>query len=93
MDVQCLHAQHYPGIFQMPQRDVFAVSFFEEMLIDPMVSIFIAEEDGNAVGYILCKLIERPETPFTIAARILFAPSSDLCSPRSLLTRSWRGIH
>ena len=41
------------------------------MLADPAVRIFIAEEDGNAVGYMVCKLIERPENPFTFAATTL----------------------
>jgi diamine N-acetyltransferase len=71
MDVQSLHAKHHPDIFKLPQGEDFAVSFFEEMLVDPSVSIFIAEEDGNAVGYMLCKLVERPETPFSFARRLL----------------------
>ena len=71
MDVQRLHAEHHPGLFKMPENEDFAESFFEEMLVDPSVRIFLAEEDRNAVGYILCKLMERPENAFTFAARIL----------------------
>jgi len=71
MDVQSPDAQHHPSIFKMPETDNFAATFFEEMLMDPIVTIFIAEEAGESVGYILCKLIERPETPFTFAARAL----------------------
>ena len=41
------------------------------MLADPAVHIFIAEEDGNAVGNIVCKLVERLDNPFTFAAKIL----------------------
>ena len=70
-DVQSLHAQSHPKIFKMPQNDDFAVSFFAEMLVDPAISIFIAEEDGNALGCIVCKRIERPESPFTFAGRYL----------------------
>jgi putative acetyltransferase len=70
-DVQRLHAQHHPAVFRMPDSDDFAMPFFEEMLADPSVTIFIAEEKGEALGCILCKLIERPESPFTFAARIL----------------------
>ncbi len=55
----------------MPNSDDFAVSFFEDMLADPAVHIFIAEEDGKAAGCIVCKLIDRPENPFTFAARTL----------------------
>jgi GNAT superfamily N-acetyltransferase len=71
MDVQNLHAEHHPEIFKVPQSEDFAVSFFEEMLADPLVRAFIAEENGDAVGYLFCKLIEREETPFTFAARVL----------------------
>ena len=71
VDVQSLHAEHYSNVFKMPDSDDFAISFFNEMLADPSVSIFIAEEDGNAVGCIVCKLVERSENSFTFAARVL----------------------
>ncbi|HXQ37965.1 MAG TPA: GNAT family N-acetyltransferase [Anaerolineales bacterium] len=72
MDVQQrLHAAHHADIFKIPQQENFAVSFFDEMLADPMTSIFIAETDGRSLGYVLCKLIERPESPFTFAMRYL----------------------
>ena len=45
-DVQRLHAQHQPGIFKMPEREDFAVSFFADMLADPNTHILIAEENG-----------------------------------------------
>ena len=70
-DVQSLHAQNYADIFKMPQSADFAISFFNEMLADPAVSIFIAEEISEAIGYIFCKLIQRPENPFTFATRSL----------------------
>ena len=71
MDVQRLHVEHHPDVFIMPQSEEFAASFFEEMLVDPTVRIFIAEQEGEAVGYILFKLLERPANPFTFAARLL----------------------
>ena len=71
VDVQFLHAQNHTDIFKMPQSEDFAISFFDEMLIDPATRILIAEENGKAHGYVLCKLIERPETPFTFAMRYL----------------------
>lgn len=70
-DVQSLHASHHPDIFKLPDSEDFALSFFEEMLADPTVQIFIAEEDGEGVGCILCKLMNRPETPFTLYQRYL----------------------
>ena len=71
VDVQNLHAKHHPDFFKIPQSDDFAVAFFDGMLANPTTSIFIAEENGQALGCVLCKLIERPETPFTSAMRFL----------------------
>ena len=70
-DVQRLHAEHHPDIFKMPQSDDFAVTFFDEMIVDITIRIFIAEENGRAIGYIFCKLFERPESPFTYTNRFL----------------------
>ena len=81
MDVQSLHARHHPEFFKAPQNEDFAISFFEEMLSDPAVSIFIAEEDGEAVGYILCKLVERPDNPFTFAVRVLLVDQVSVRPP------------
>ena len=69
--VQTLHAAHHPDIFKIPQSDDFAVAFFDEILVDPMARIFIWEKNGQALGYVLCKLMERPESPFTFARRYL----------------------
>ena len=71
MDVQRLHAENYPEIFKIPENDDFAIQFFDEKLIDPLVRIFIAEENSHALGYVLCKLVERAENPFTFAMRHL----------------------
>ena len=71
IDVQRLHAENHPDIFKIPQNDDFAVQFFDEKLADPLVRIFIAEADGQALGCVLCNLIEREENPFTFAMRYL----------------------
>jgi ribosomal protein S18 acetylase RimI-like enzyme len=71
VDVQRLHAVNHPEIFKTPLREDFAVSFFDEMLADPSVRIYIAEEDSRALGYIVCKLFERPESVLTYANRFL----------------------
>jgi GNAT superfamily N-acetyltransferase len=69
VDVQTLHAKYHPEIFKMPQNEDFAASFFNETLADPTISIFLAEEDEQALGYVHCKLLERMEGPFTFALR------------------------
>jgi ribosomal protein S18 acetylase RimI-like enzyme len=71
-DVQSLHAEHHPQVFKMPQSDDFAVDFFDEMLSAPEVTIYIAEEESLPIGYVVCRLFERPENVFTDANRFLF---------------------
>jgi GNAT superfamily N-acetyltransferase len=71
VDVQSLHAKYHPDFFKTPTSDDFAASFFDGILADSTTSIFIAEENGQALGYVLCKLIERPENPFTCAIRYM----------------------
>ena len=71
MDVQSLHASNHPDIFIMPESADFAVPFFNEMLADQAITIFIAEENARALGYIVCKLIERPKNAFTFELRYI----------------------
>ena len=71
MDVQSLYAKHHPEIFKTPESDDFAVSFFDELLAEPTTNIFVAEENGQALGYVSCKRIEREENPFTFTLRYL----------------------
>ncbi len=66
-----LHAEHHPDIFKLPQQDDFAASFFDGLLADSTINIFLAEEAGQALGYIVCKLIDRPENVFTFPMRYL----------------------
>src|SRR5215217_4727611 len=88
MDVQSLHAEYHPSIFKVPQSEDFAKSFFDEALADLTTRIFIAEE-GQALGYILCKLIERQENPFTVAMRFLMI---DQISVRPTFRRQGVGV-
>ena len=71
MDVQQLHAQNHPDLFKTPQSPDFAVSFFENLLQSDAMYIYIAEENGQALGYIFFKVVERDENPFLFARRYL----------------------
>lgn len=71
VDVQTLHAEHHPDIFKLPAQDDFAASFFDGLLADATINIFIADEAGQALGYVVCKLIDRPENVFTFPMRYL----------------------
>jgi ribosomal protein S18 acetylase RimI-like enzyme len=70
-DAQSLHAENHPQVFKMPQSDKFAVEFFDEILASPEFTTYIAEADGRPLGYILCRLVDRPENAFTFTNRFL----------------------
>jgi ribosomal protein S18 acetylase RimI-like enzyme len=70
-NVQSLHAEHHPQVFKMPHRDGFAAEFFDEILASPDFKAYIAEEDAHPLGYILCRLVDRPENDFTYENRFL----------------------
>jgi len=71
MDVQKLHADAHPEFFKIPQSADFAELFFEKMLSNDTSFIFIAEEEGKALGYVFCNLVEKPDNPFINAQRFL----------------------
>lgn len=71
MDVQKLHADAHPEVFKVPQSEDFARDFFEEILGNDTSFVFIAEENEEALGYIFCNLVERPENVILYARRHL----------------------
>ena len=71
MDVQRLHVKHHPEYFKSPRSEDFAESFFKKMLNNDPSVIFIAEEEGSALGYVFCNLIDKPDNPFVFARRFL----------------------
>ncbi|HEY5730755.1 MAG TPA: GNAT family N-acetyltransferase [Anaerolineales bacterium] len=71
MDVQKLHANAHPTIFKIPHSADFAKAFFDKMLVNDTSFIFIAEENEEALGYVFCNLVEKPENPFLFTRRHL----------------------
>ncbi|HSG42893.1 MAG TPA: GNAT family N-acetyltransferase [Anaerolineales bacterium] len=71
VDVQKLHTQSHPDLFKTPQSSDFAIPFFEKMLQEDTMYIYISEENEHALGYIFFKIVERDENPFLFARRYL----------------------
>jgi len=68
--VQRLHAEAYPDLFKPPEQDDFALSFFEMVLDDPAIYIYIAE-DPQPVGYLMCQVVNTTGNPFMFARSFL----------------------
>ena len=67
VEVQNLHAKAHPHIFKHVEDGVFAINYIAEQMTTPNTYFFIAELDGEAVGYVFARVIHRPENPYTYA--------------------------
>jgi ribosomal protein S18 acetylase RimI-like enzyme len=61
--VQGLHVAKRPDSFR-PSTEEEVVGWFGALLRNTLARIWIAEEAGVAVGYVLTMVQERPESPF-----------------------------
>jgi len=69
--VQQVHHDALPRRFNNPDTDA-AKPFFTAQLTRPEVVIFIAEKNGEALGYAMAEELRRPETAFTFAQSALY---------------------
>ncbi len=70
--VQRLHAEARPDKFK-PHGDSETLTLCYQGMIDsPETHVFIAETDNHAVGYVIAKVMRRPENPFTHALESVF---------------------
>jgi ribosomal protein S18 acetylase RimI-like enzyme len=71
-DVQQLHAQALPHLFK-PADDPapFVADCRERILADPDSRVFIAEDRGKAVGYVVARVLHQPETAYTYARSVV----------------------
>jgi ribosomal protein S18 acetylase RimI-like enzyme len=67
-DVQQLHVEAMPDIYKPVNEMEFIVDDFENrVLSNPDGWVFLAEIDGEAVGYVYVFREQRPESPYTYA--------------------------
>jgi GNAT superfamily N-acetyltransferase len=70
--VQILHAEGQPDFFKIPEDENFAIPFFEMIMANENTNIFILEDEGEALGYIVLRVIRREENPFMYARQQLY---------------------
>ena len=68
--VQALHHEHRPDWFK-PADAAAATPVYELLLADPAVTAFVFEEGGKALGYVVTRIVNRPETPLTWPLKLL----------------------
>jgi len=67
--VQHVHVDAEPMIYKHPQVTDELIAYYVEAMQDESVTIYLAEDDGKAVGYIYVIVQERPENLFTYERR------------------------
>lgn len=68
--MQTLHFEHRPDWFK-PADAIAARPFYDRLLADESVRAFLAEDGGEAIGYVLIRIIQTPDTPLTRAATVV----------------------
>jgi ribosomal protein S18 acetylase RimI-like enzyme len=72
MPIQQLHADAVPARFKAPLLDDPAViAFYEERLSNEDWVGYVAENEHEALGYVLCAIQRSPENPFKYAETTL----------------------
>jgi diamine N-acetyltransferase len=64
--VHALHVEARPDIFKAMQADELA-SWLRQQFAEPTADVWLAEEEGQPVGYVIANRQQREETPFSFA--------------------------
>ncbi len=70
-EVQELHARTLPQLFKPPDPASFSAAI-AELLAGPQNRVFIADEDGEAVGYLYAQVVRRPESALRHALDLVY---------------------
>ncbi|MCC6804054.1 MAG: GNAT family N-acetyltransferase [Anaerolineae bacterium] len=69
--VQQIHHDARPDLFKSYTFAPELVTIYQSRLADDSLYGFVAEVDGEPVGYLLAQVVERADNPYTVAIRAL----------------------
>ena len=90
-DVQAIHAAAFPQRFKSPGPETFPPPAAATLIARSGNLVFIAEADGEPVGYAYAEVIRRPETAFHHAHDFDLSPPHQ-CHAELSPARRWRGV-
>jgi len=70
-DVQNLHAALHPTLFK-PHEQAAMETALQSFLADPNCRVYVAHQDGEAIGYAIYLIRELPDNAFHYALRSLY---------------------
>jgi ribosomal protein S18 acetylase RimI-like enzyme len=71
-DIQQEHAEAYPHLFKPASDETLTASAFAGLLNDPAATTLVVVDDEAVTGYVLAREIERTDTPYRFAHRVLY---------------------
>ena len=71
-DIQQEHAEAYPHLFKPASDETLTASAFAVLLNDPAATTLVVVDDEAVTGYVLAREIERTDTPYRFAHRVLY---------------------
>jgi GNAT superfamily N-acetyltransferase len=70
-EVQQFHADHYPALFKPPSEGTLTRAAYEEWLAETDALVLVALDRDRVVGYAQAVVVERQETAYRVALRVL----------------------
>ncbi|HEX7590984.1 MAG TPA: GNAT family N-acetyltransferase [Candidatus Limnocylindrales bacterium] len=71
-EVQRFHADHYPSLFKAPAAETLTSKVYQEWLAAPEGLVVVAVEGDGVVGYAWAAVVDREETAYRVALRVLY---------------------
>jgi ribosomal protein S18 acetylase RimI-like enzyme len=71
-EVQQLHADGLPHLFKPATDNAFTRAVYDGMQAQPRAHVYLALERAESVGYVYAEVLERPETWFRYAHKVVY---------------------
>jgi diamine N-acetyltransferase len=68
-EVDALHRDHLPHVFRKPTGPVREQAYYRGLITDENVSLFVAEVNGSAVGFVHGVIRDMPAIPILVPRR------------------------
>lgn len=68
-EIDTLHRGRHPRIFRKPSSHARTWDFYSSLLNDEKVGLFLAEENGKAIGFVHALVRDMPDFPIFVPRR------------------------
>jgi diamine N-acetyltransferase len=76
-DLNLLHSQNLPHIFQTPGETPQSLEYIKSLLVNPKAIVLVAEMRGLIIGFVQAELRSAPDHPVTVKRQYVYI--GDIC--------------